>query len=269
MTRKPGAERHSILLIALVSIFWMSGCASTADRATAPEIVAPSENLLRVGVSPDEPPLIFKQDQQIVGLEADFAREFAAYLGKSLRFIELKRQDLISALLDNRIDMIMSGMSITALREMRIAFSSPYLRSGQMALVRRDDAARFMVGYYAFSKSSAMGAVKDTTGEFFVQEHFSQVKTMLFSTSKKGVKALIDGKIDIFIHDAPTILYLASTFENKDLTPLYPLLTEEYQAWGIRKSDEKLLNSANRFMQSLERGGRLKAMIQRWIPFIH
>jgi ABC-type amino acid transport substrate-binding protein len=224
---------------------------------------------LRVGVSPDAPPLIFKQNQNIVGLEADFAGKFATYLGKSLRFVELKRPDLIPALLENRIDIIMSGMSITALREMRIAFSAPYLRSGQMALVRREDAARFMVGYYAFSKSSAIGAVQDTTGEFFVKEHFSQVDTLLFSTSKKGVEALIDGKIDIFIHDAPIILYLASTYETKDLTPLYPLLTEEYLAWGIRKSDGELLSSANRFIQNLERDGRLKAMIQRWIPFIY
>ena len=269
MIRKLAKEKLWALLIGLISGCLILGCTTATNIEKVPEIIAPGENRLRVGVSPNAPPLIFKQDQTIVGLEADFAREFAEYLAKSLYFVELQWKDLIPALLDNRIDIIMSGMSITTLREMRIAFSAPYFKSGLMAMIRRNDAARFMIGYYSFTKSSAMGAVKNTTGEFFIKEQFGRIKKVLFSTSEEGVEALIDKKIDIFIHDAPIILYLASVYETNDVTPLYTLLTEEYLAWAVQKTDGKLLKSANSFIQTLEKDGKLKPMIQRWIPFIH
>jgi len=243
----------------------MTACTSTANKSAPP--VAPAENLLRVGVSTNAPPLIFKQGGTIVGLEADFARDFAKHLGKSLQFVELDWADQIPALLENRIDIIMSGMSITALRGVRMTFSKPYFRSGLMALVRNENFYRFKTGFFSIKDGSGIGVVKSTTGEYFVDRFFAGYKRIAYPTSKAAVKALTKKNIDMFIHDAPIILYLAAENESRDVTPMYSLFTEEYLAWGLRKQNETLKLSANDFLESIDKSGRLQTLIQRWIPF--
>ena len=79
-------------------------------------------------------------------------------------------------------------------------------------------------------------------------------------------KAVIEKKIDMFIYDAPMIIYLASENETKGLTVLSALLTEEYLAWGFRKDDKDLLKSANDFLRTINDEGKLNQIIQYWIP---
>jgi polar amino acid transport system substrate-binding protein len=259
---KPGL----VLLVMIGLVIAFMACVTTTTKTTTPPPQPQSDNVLRVGVSTNAPPIIFKQGGRITGLEADFAREFATYLGKSLHFVELKWDKQVTALLNNQTDIIMSGMTKTTLREARVSFSTPYFRSGQMALIRMKDAASFRTGFYSIRDELAIGAVEDTTGEFFVLEQFGDNKTVTFSKSTDGVEALIKGEIDIFIHDAPVIMYLGSENENRRVTPVYSLFTEEYLAWAMRKDDTRLLDAANGFLQEINDNGRLKQMIQRWIP---
>jgi polar amino acid transport system substrate-binding protein len=269
MDRDRLKNRSRNIVLSLVYFLLIVGCASTQSKDSTP-YVEPSEDLLRVGVSTSAPPLIYKQGKDIVGLEAELAREFADYLGKSVRFIELGWQDQIPALLENRTDIIMSGMSITRMRQIRIAFSEPYFRTGQMALIRRKDAHRYPHGYYSifgWTLRIEIGVVKGTTGESFVKENFGRAKKIIsYQTSKEAADTLAGGEIDMVIHDAPIILMLAAENESKGLVPLPSLLTEEYLAWGVRKNDVELLQSANSFIKTYKKDGRLHEIVNRWIP---
>jgi ABC-type amino acid transport substrate-binding protein len=160
----------------------------------------------------------------------------------------------------------MSGMSITTLREFRIAFCIPYLRSGQMALIRREDTARFSTGLFTLSSNSSIGVIKNTTGEYFVEQSFGGIKKEVFSEPPAAVRALIDKRIDVFIYDGPVVLYLASENEDKGLTALPTLMTVERFAWGVRKDNSQLLESANDFLRSRNEEGTLNQMIKFWIP---
>jgi len=259
--------RFLVLIFVLTTLALISGCAPIPQNDVKSGVVPYDENILRVGISANSPPLIFKQGDKIVGLEADFAKELAQYLGKSLRFVELDWDDQIPALLENRIDIIMSGMSVTALREVRMAFSLSYFESGQMALIRRKDAARYSTGFFTLTGNTAIGAIKDTTGEYFVETNFSNAKKKLYSNSRAAVKDLIKKNIDMFIHDAPIVLYLASENESKGLTVLFALLTKEPLAWGIRKDNVELLESVNTFLRTVNEEGTLNKIVKYWIPF--
>ena len=266
MPKKLNIKHLGVLIFFVASLSFITGCALTDQKAAESTEIEPDINILRVGVTPNAPPLIFKKGKKIIGLEADFAKELAKHLGKSLRFVELEWEDQIPALLENRTDIIMSGMTQTPLREVRIAFTNRYLESGQMALIRREDAARFSTGFFALTTSSAIGVIKDTTGEYFVEINYSSVKKKTFSTLRAAAQAVIDKEIDMFIYDAPMIIYLASEYENKGLTVLYALLTREDLAWGVRKDNTELLNSANSFLQNPNNEEMLKKMTQYWIP---
>jgi polar amino acid transport system substrate-binding protein len=270
MFRKKLNHRFWILLYCLITLSLITACGTTNSKSNAD--VKPDENILRVGVSTNSPPLIYKQGKEVVGLEAELAQEFAQYLGKSVRFIEVEWVDQIPALLDNRTDIIMSGMTVTKMRQIRISFSKPYYKTGLMALFHKSNLRNFPARYLArgiqvFSPKAAFGVVKGTTGETYVLSNFSGGrKTSHFDTSKKAVEALLDNYIDLFIHDGPIVLLAASENDTKGLTTPMVLLTDDYLAWGIRKNDIELLNSANRFIDTYKQEGKLNSIISRWMP---
>jgi ABC-type amino acid transport substrate-binding protein len=263
-------HRFLIWLCFLITLSLITACQTTSSKRTAD--VKLDENILRVGVSPNAPPLIYKQGEKIVGLEAEFAHEFAKYLGKSIRFIEVEWADQIPALLDNRTDIIMSGMSATQMRQVRISFSEPYYKTGLMVLFHKSNRRIFPERYLTrglevFYGMGKFGVVKGTTGETFVFENFGDAKKISrFDTFKKAVNALLYNDIDVIIHDGPIILLAASEYDTKGLATSMVLLTDEYLAWGIRKNDIKLLDSANSFIDTCRRDGKLNSIIKRWMP---
>jgi len=267
MPDHPNRVCWPVLIYLLAGLLLLVGCAAPPPQDDGNLHNSADADILRVGVATNAPPLIYKQNGKIIGLEAEFAAEFAKYIGKTLQFVELSWENLIPALLKNKIDIIMSGMTRTPLREVRIAFTHRYLESGQTALIRREDAARYSTGLFSITTSSGIGVIKDTTGEFFVETRFTSVKKVVFRKSQDAVKALIGKKIDMFIHDAPIILYLASENETNGLTALFALLHQEDLAWAVRKDDRVLLDSANKFLTDTNNQEKLKKMIKYWIPF--
>jgi polar amino acid transport system substrate-binding protein len=180
-------------------------------------------------------------------------------------------EDQIPALLANKTDIIMSGMSITKMRQVRIEFSRPYFRTGQMALTRNKYLKMIPQSYYGIrgmSIVSRFGVVKGTVGETFVQKNFGQAKEIVpYKTSRLAVDALLKGRIDLLIHDGPIILILAAENETRGLAKVSSLLSEEYLAWGIRKNDVALLEAANNFVEMMIKEDKLDPIINRWIPF--
>jgi polar amino acid transport system substrate-binding protein len=99
-------------------------CAVLGIAGTLATLAASSDpTVLRVGVSPKSPPMIFKQGGQVVGVEADLAGALGQALGRRVVFVEEDWGNLIDALCEERIDIIMSGMSITQARRYPCASS--------------------------------------------------------------------------------------------------------------------------------------------------
>ena len=257
-----------IRIFCFLCFFLAIGCAATGVQTTGPTSNIAEDQILRVGVCANAPPLIFKQDRNIVGLEAELAGALAAEMGKTLRFVELKWNDLIPALLEKRIDIIMSGMSVTNTRQVRIAFSGPYLTVGQMALVRGEDVSKYRGAYSIIFSKGTVGTEKGTTGDFLVRQKFSKARRVSFDSPERAVTALIKGNIDILIHDAPVVWWLASEKESKGVSPVPAFLTEEHLAWGLRYEDTELLEKTNAFLTSWRDNGRLRNVIKKWMPYV-
>jgi ABC-type amino acid transport substrate-binding protein len=273
MSTAPFIYRRNLVIAGLIFAFLVAGCAQTTKTPSEPKVADAAT--LRVGVTTTSPPFVFKQSGEIVGLDAEMAREFARFIGKTPRFVELEWDDQIPALLDNRIDIIMSGMSITNMRKMSIAFSQPYYRSGLMAMVRKSEANRFPVDFYGLlGQAPAMrfGVVKGTTGEAYVNDNFqSAQRVTAYETTREALDALLTpvlvNRIDVFIQDGPILLMLLAENRSADLTVLPSPLTDEYLAWGMRKTDPGLKESADRFLESISKSGQLESIVRRWLPY--
>lgn len=273
MSTAPFIYRRNLIIAGLIFASLVAGCAQTTPSPSEPK--AADAATLRVGVTTTSPPFVFKQSGEIVGLDAEMAREFARYIGRDLRFVDLKWDDQIPALLNNRTDIIMSGMTITDMRKMSIAFSQPYYRSGLMAMVRKAEANRFPVSFYGLlGQAPAMrfGVVKGTTGESFVNNNFvSAQRITAYPSTREALDALLTpvlvNRIDVFVQDGPILLMMLAENQSAELTVLPSPLTDEYLAWGMRQTDTGLKESADRFLESIARSGQLESIVKRWIPY--
>jgi polar amino acid transport system substrate-binding protein len=246
---------------------WILGCQTPQSQAPPPSTAVPETGeVLRVGITANMPPLIYRQDGQITGLEVELAKGLGQFLNRPIKFVEIPWDDQISHLLAKKIDIIMSGMSITDMRRMRIAFCAPYAKTGQMALIRREDIQRFQTGYYSLVEIPSIGAVHNTTGDVFIRSRFPDTRKIFYGTLDDGVRALMGHKVDVLVYDAPAVMLAAAKFENW-LAPIPKMFTNEYLAWAVRKDNPELLREANAYVAQLKSKGQLQEMVNRWIPF--
>lgn len=254
-----------LIFLTLLAFVWGSqGQAQpTARDFSEPEV----GRILRIGVAPTGPPVIFKQGDKFAGIEVDLAKAYCADVDKLPQFIELPFNDLIPALLDGKIDIIMSGMSFTEMRAIRVNFTQPYLKVGQMPLVRIEDVGKYPSTLGLINTKGKVGVEFGTTGDYLVQENFLYAERVPYRDIEQAPKDLIAGKIDMFIYDSPVIWWYASEYESQGLAPLVVPLSEEFLCWAVRKDDTNLLQSTNDFLELYRSSGKLQKVIKKWMPY--
>jgi polar amino acid transport system substrate-binding protein len=253
------------LLLVICGCAMQRGADSRGPVAVAEREAGPSGAPLRVGLTPSCPPVVFKHDGKLVGVEVDLARELGHDLARSVELIELPWEHLIPALNRGRVDIIMSGMSITTYRQKHVSFVDPYMRISQMAIIRAEDAGRFGRPEALYNTAGRVGFATGTTGELFARANLLEAKLRPFKDAGDGIGALRSGEIDFFVHDAPTVWHLTADPSERELIGLHWPLTHEHLAWAVRKSDGALRRQLNTIVVQWKRNGRLDAILNRWI----
>lgn len=256
-------------LLKAIALLGLTLISLTLLQAQADKPVPPSpfkKEPLRVGVTPDSPPLAFKIDEHFEGVEVDLARLLGKELNRPVVFIEVPWAEQIQSLKAGKTDIIMSGMTVTREREDEVAFSPPYLNFGQMSLVRKNERARYTSVRSLLDTSSKVAVIPDTTGADFVQKNFKNAEVVKFDSPEAAIDAVVSSKADVFVYDSPVILYLAGKREMEEIVPVNINLTIEYLAWAMRQDDEKLQDQVADALIQLENDGRLKTVLNRWLP---
>lgn len=221
---------------------------------------------LKVGISPQYPPLAYEQDGIIVGIEPDNARAVGKIIGRELKLIAMPFTRLIPALQAREIDVIMTGMSVTESRSRQVSFADSYMDVGQMAIVKTDKAGSFMQPWSIYAKGVRVGVEAGTTGALFAERELTEAQIKFYIDPPGAFGGLRRDEIDLYIHDAPTSWLLATTKDGDDLIGLYHELTEESLAWAVRKEDTRLLGELNRALAVMRSKGTLRYILNRWVP---
>lgn len=224
------------------------------------------QSVLRVGVSPDYPPVIFESGSEIAGIEADLARLVGESIGRRIEYVRMPFTELIGALERSEIDVVMSGLSITPERAERVAFTTPYMQTGQLTLIRSKDIARFGRVQSLRRSGARVGYQLGTSGERFVGEELPRSTSFAFEDIDAGLRSLRAERIDYFIHDAPTVWRVAGDLRHRDLHGLYRPLTEENIAWAVRRDATQLHSVLNATVAHWQREGLIDPIVQKWIP---
>ena len=258
------------LLIMLAIVAVVNGCAPRySDTAFVVKKQAGDTDTgaLRVGISPTAAPVIFKDDNDTpAGLEADFAKAIGAELGRDVRFVRIYWPNLITELREQRIDIIMSGMSVTPRRRLRVAFATPYMTIGQQAMVRGADQGKFKSTHGVLGATVTVAVERGSTAEQFARSNMRHARVRTLPTLDLATLELVRGSVDVVIADSPLILWAVKKHAQHDLAAVPGMLNQEQLAWAVHPKHVELLDRINQILAGWKASGELDAKIQRWLP---
>jgi polar amino acid transport system substrate-binding protein len=257
-------SRISIIVLVLVSLVF---CACGKSKQDDQDLPKPEREPLRIGMTPNYPPMIFMQDGRYAGIEADLARGLAREFQRPLLFLPMKWEQLIPALMEGKVDLIMSGMTATTARKMRIDFSNPYFTAMLVGAMRSTDKEKYASRESVLKTQSSVGVIPGTTADAFVQRSLPNARRIAIAEIRHAALELKTMKIDLFISDGPGIVWLVSENE-AELAGFWKALAEEPLAWGVRRGDQEMLASVNRILEKWKSDGTVDEVLTRWLPYL-
>ena len=253
------------------ALILLSACAhmtqSTANVSTAPvldRIVKKGE--LVVGTAASMPPLnMTTKEGEIIGFEIDIAAYMAEAMGVKLRLEAMPFSDLLPALESGKIDMILSGVTITANRNLKVAFVGPYFTSGKAFLTKDKNIAAAKEGSEINSPDRTLVALKGSTSQAFVEEIITQAKLVTTENYDEAVAMVIEDKADALVADYAICAVSVMRYPDEGLISIFTKLTYEPIGIALPAGDPLLVNWVENFLRNLVGSGRMEALVDSWL----
>jgi ABC-type amino acid transport substrate-binding protein len=227
------------------------GTASFAADSTMGQIV--SNGKLVCGVKFDVIAFGFKNptNNEVEGFDADLCREIASKLGVEPEFVETVSANRIPFLQEDKVDIVISTMTINDERKEQIDFSHEYYHAGQSLLVMSENADIQGVEDLA---GTTVCTVEGSTSEENIAEQAPEAELLLFKTYTEAAQALVDGRCDSVSTDDSILFGLQSQFEGTELRG--ETFTDEPLGIGIKKGKEDLVEFINGVLEEMGENGR-------------
>lgn len=257
------------MLAALMIAALLTGCAEmgqTTKPSSSPvmdRIISRGE--LRVGVSGDMPPMnLLTKEDKIIGLDADVATMISEAMGVKLNVQKMDFSSLLPALESGSIDMIISNMTMTPDRNLKVAFIGPYFDSGKAFLTKRSSIAQAKGLPDINSPQYTFVALKGSTSAEVIRKGAPQAKLLTAGTQNEAIQMVIDGRADGMIADYPICVVAVLRNPAAGLVSVVAPITYEPIGIALPKGDPHLLNWLGNFLHSLEKAGYFEVLKEKW-----
>jgi polar amino acid transport system substrate-binding protein len=221
---------------------------------------------LRVGVSPDFPPLNMKDKKgEIVGFEIDLIDSLAAAMKLEMRLVEKPFPSLLAALEANEVDVVISGMTMTPERNARVAFAGPYFISGTSLLTKSEEVATTDNLRDLNDASRTFTALASSTSAQFVEDVFPDSTFVAAPDYDTGVQMVLDGKADALVADFLVCNVEAWRRPDSELFAMRPPFTVEPLGIALPPDAPLLLNLVSNYLRTFKDTGQLGQLKARWM----
>ncbi len=200
-----------------------------------------------------------------IGFDIDMAKELSKAMGVKLTLINTEWDGIIPALLTNKFDIIMSGMTVTQERNLKVNFADPVIVVGQTILINKKNKNTIKSYKDLNGKKYIVTSKLGTTGEEAVKKYIPNCNYKSFDTETDATMEVINGKADAFIYDLPLCAVMYAQHGKESLIFLDKPFTYEPLAWAIQKGDADFLNFLNNFLRQIKNDGRYEKIYDKWI----
>lgn len=221
--------------------------------------------VLKVGMSGNQPPLTMaNREGGLMGFDVDLARALADAMKVQLEIVPMPFGELMAALEDDKVDMVLSGLAITPERTEMVSFVGPYMMSGKSILTRDSVLAR-MSGAKEFNrKDLKLLALSNSTSASFVRAVAPEAELIEIKSYDEGVARIIDGKADALVADMPVCVLSVARYPDAGLVTLEKPLTVEPIGIAVSKDDPQFFNLVDNYLRAYEKTGILSKLREKW-----
>ncbi|MFP3952849.1 MAG: transporter substrate-binding domain-containing protein [Candidatus Bipolaricaulota bacterium] len=226
---------------------------------------AQEKDVYKVGVDANFPPWTWVEKGEYKGFDVDVIRAIAAEEDLNIEIIDMPWSTIVSALGQGKIDVLVSGLSITCERDEIIDYSKPYWSVNQAILVSKDSDLNAVT---AMSMGNKVGAQSGTTGFMWVEDHLIangvDVSLKPYEDYIMAVDDMTAGRIDTVLADTTT----AKNFVKKgrDVKIIGTVSTGEQYAYAVTKGDPyNLLPKINEGMEKIFESGKWMEIFQEYL----
>jgi polar amino acid transport system substrate-binding protein len=219
---------------------------------------------LRVGTSGTQPPLsATAKDGSLMGFDIEIANAMARAMGVKLTLVPMDFHDLLPAVEKGEVDMVLSGLTMTPQRNMKVAFVGPYLVSGMSLLTKSKTMSKLRKAEEINTATVKVAALRGSTAEKFAQSNLPKVQLTLVDTLDEGVAQVREGKVDALLADHP--FCLVSVYRYRDeLATLDTPFTFEPLGIALPPNDPLLINWTQNELAELDDSGTIYDMMYTW-----
>ena len=257
---------HSIRLAAIAALTAFTLLASSAATAQSPVLNRVIKSgTLRVGMSANQPPLNVKgKSGQMLGLEVDLAQGLGYALGLEVEIVQRPFGKLLPALKKGQVDMVISGVDITAERTKDFLFVGPYLLSGKSLVTTSKALAGAETVEDINQPDVTFVTLKNSTSAAFVKRNVPKAKLVGVDTYEEAIAKVIDGSASAMIADLPACVLAILRNPDAGLITLEEPLSVEPMGIAVSAKDGRFYNLIDNYIDAIEATGILSALRTKW-----
>jgi polar amino acid transport system substrate-binding protein len=217
---------------------------------------------LRVGTDPTYPPFEYtNKNKEIVGYDVDLLNEVCKLANCKVSMEPTSWDNLLAGLPQGAYDVAASGITITEERAKNMDFSLPYLRYGQVVLVRSDEAR---INGVDDLKDKTVAVQLGTTNDESATKLVGDKSVKRFDTFDLAVQALINKDADAVLIDQPSALGYMPTNKGK-LKIVGKPFTDEALGFAFKKGSAEMKAAFDAALVKLQQNGTLDKLYEKWL----
>ncbi len=252
----------------LAAAFALAAASLTALPALAQDPASVIQTIkergtIKIGLSEFAPWAMRDKNGELIGFELDVGRQLAADMGVEAEFIPTAWDGIIPALIAGKFDVIISGMSITAERNLTVNFSDPYAYSGLTVMVNKTTTAGKTLEQLN-DPSVTFAARRGATPATVIAREFPNATLVQFDEDGAATQEVLNGNANATMGPSTTNTDEVAKYPDVLEQPYDKLFDPSGEAFAFRKGDPDAENFFNNWIGQQWRSGWLDARHDYW-----
>lgn len=265
---------------ALLTIsFGLAGCGNQSASSDQSVQKIKNKKTLVVGTSADFAPMEFPITKngktKYVGFDMMLANKIAKDMGVKVKVVNVAFPSLISELKNNKVDIVLAGMTYTPARAKVVAFSNPYHNdkdqgTNNVLLIKKSNLNKYTTK--ASLKGKSVGAQQSSNQEALVKSKLKGSKLVVESSNNAMATEVKNGTIQAMMCSGDTAKGYVHKYPNTYALAKIRIYTPaKYTADRaiVRKNDKALLKEVNKVIAQQKKSGNLTKMYSKAVKMQH
>ena len=252
---------HAALLL-----LWLVAVGGNAVAATESNLMRiQQQGELILGTSGNMPSMSESDASgKVTGFDIDMARLMASVMNVKLVIKVMPFQDLLPALEAGKVDVVISNVTITPQRNLRVAFVGPYMVSGKCVVTRNEALAKADGSTDLNTPATRLATLEGSTSQDFARELFPAASVVPVKDYDEAVGLLKGEKVSGLLTDYPICVATLKKNPDAGFVSLFSLLTYEPVGIALPANDAQFINWTENFLHRLEGTDTLEGLSKRW-----